>query len=48
MRKSRDYYTLDSELYKKFIEYIEKNNWNKSKIIETLIKDFVNKDNKKE
>ena len=42
-RKSRDYYTISVELYKRFIDYVEKNNLNKSKLIEKKIKDYMKK-----
>jgi metal-responsive CopG/Arc/MetJ family transcriptional regulator len=45
-RKSRDFYTLNKELYDEFLKYIEENNLNKSKLIETLIDEYL-KNNKK-
>jgi hypothetical protein len=42
-RKVRDYYTLNKELYEKFLKHIEDNNLNKSKLIETLIVEYMNK-----
>ncbi len=43
MKKERDYYTINKELYIKFIDHIEKYNINKSKFIEKLIKDYMDK-----
>jgi hypothetical protein len=40
-RKSRDFYTLNKELYEEFIKHIEHNNLNKSKLIETLIEQYM-------
>lgn len=40
-RKVRDYYTLNKELYEKFLEHIENNNLNKSKLVEKLIKEYL-------
>lgn len=45
-RKSRDFYTLNKELYDKFIKHIEDNNLNKSKLIENLIEEYL-KNNKR-
>jgi hypothetical protein len=42
-RKKRDYYTLDGELLDNFLEHIEENNLNKSKLIETLIQEYMNR-----
>lgn len=44
-RKSRDFYTLDKELLQEFLKYIDDNNLNKSKLIETLIKDYLKNKN---
>lgn len=41
-RKERDYYTLDKELYVRFLKHIEDNNINKSKLIEKLIEEYLN------
>ena len=40
-KKRRDYYTIESILYEKFIKYVEEKNFNKSKLIETLIRDYI-------
>jgi hypothetical protein len=40
-RKSRDFYTLDKDLYDMFLKHIEDNNLNKSKLIETLIENYM-------
>ncbi len=45
-KKSRDYYTIENDLYKKFIKHIETKNLNKSKLIETLIRDYMEVINK--
>lgn len=42
-RKSRDFYTLNKELYDEFLKHIEENNLNKSKLIETLIEEYMKK-----
>lgn len=42
-RKSRDFYTLNKELLDMFLKHIEENNLNKSKLIETLIEDYMKK-----
>jgi hypothetical protein len=40
-RKKRDYYTLDGELLDNFLEHIEENNLNKSKLIQSLIEEYM-------
>lgn len=42
-RKTRDFYTLNKELYNEFLKHIEDNNLNKSKLIENLIEEFLKK-----
>jgi len=42
-RKSRDFYTLNKELLDRFLKHIEENNLNKSKLIETLIEEYMEK-----
>jgi hypothetical protein len=42
-RKSRDFYTLNKELLDRFLKHIEDNNLNKSKLIETLIEEYMRK-----
>lgn len=43
IRKIRDFYTLDPELYKKFLEHISNKNLNKSKLIESLVREYMRK-----
>jgi hypothetical protein len=43
IRRVRDFYTLDPELYNKFLKHIENKNLDKSKLIETLIKEYMEK-----
>ena len=43
LRKVRDFYTLNPELYKTFLDIIEKNNLDKSKLIESFIKEYIEK-----
>jgi metal-responsive CopG/Arc/MetJ family transcriptional regulator len=40
-------YTIDDELYKLFDQIIKEKNINKSRLIESFIRDFVNENNKK-
>lgn len=40
-KKTRDYYTINEKLYSIFIEHIEYNNLNKSKLIESLIQEYI-------
>ena len=47
-RKSRDFYTLNKELYDEFLKHIEENNLNKSKLIETLIAEYLKNKSKNE
>jgi hypothetical protein len=42
-RKSRDFYTLNKELLDEFLKHIEEKNLNKSKLIENLISEYMNK-----
>ena len=42
-RKSRDFYTLNPNLYVDFLKHIEEKNLNKSKLIETLIDEYMKK-----
>ena len=44
-KKERDYYTINKELYEVFIEHINKENLNKSKLIESLIEGYLSKIN---
>lgn len=43
IRRVRDFYTLDPELYNKFLKHIEDNNLDKSKLLETLVKEYMEK-----
>lgn len=45
VKKVRDFYTLTPNLYENFLKYIEERNLNKSKLIETLIKEYMEKIN---
>jgi hypothetical protein len=47
VRRVKDFYTLNPELYKEFLKHIEENNLNKSKLIETLIEEYMKKVSKK-
>ena len=47
-RKSRDFYTLNKELLQEFLKHIEENNLNKSKLIETLIEEYLKNKSKNE
>lgn len=40
-KKTRDYYTINEELYSMFTKHIEFNNLNKSKLIESLIQEYM-------
>lgn len=42
-KKTRDYYTINDELYNEFIKYVEFNKLNKSKLIEGLIQEYMRK-----
>jgi hypothetical protein len=42
-RREKEYFTLDSDIRKEFLKHIDKNNLNKSKLIETLIVEYMNK-----
>lgn len=43
VRRVKDFYTLNPDLYNEFLKHIEENNLNKSKLIETLIEDYMKK-----
>lgn len=43
VRKVRDFYTLDPELYNTFLIHIDEANLDKSKLIESLIKQYMEK-----
>ena len=40
-RKCRDFYTIDKKIYDLFIKHVEDNNINKSKLIESLIENYI-------
>ena len=42
-RREKEYFTIEKELRDKFIKYIDDNNINKSKLIESLIEEYMNK-----
>lgn len=46
IRKIRDFYTLDPKLYEIFLKHIEEKNLDKSKLIESLIKTYMEKHEK--
>lgn len=41
IRRVKDFYTLNPYLYKEFLKHIEDKNLNKSKLIETLIENYM-------
>lgn len=45
-KKSRDYYTINSELFEIFLKHIEEHSLSKSKLIEFLIKEYLEKNEK--
>lgn len=42
-RRDKEYFTLSPEVRKEFLKHIEENNLNKSKLIETLIEEYMRK-----
>jgi hypothetical protein len=42
-RKEKEYFTIDGDLRIEFLKYCEEHNLNKSKIIESLIKEYMGK-----
>ena len=40
--KEKVYFSIDTDLYRNFIDHIDKNVLGKSKLIEKLIKDYMN------
>lgn len=40
-RRDKEYFTLNPEVRKEFIKHIEENNLNKSKLIESLIEEYM-------
>lgn len=40
--KEKVYFSIDSDLYRNFIEHIDKNALGKSKLIEKLIREYMN------
>ena len=47
-RRDKEYFTLSPEVRKEFLKHIEENNLNKSKLIETLIGEYMKKVKEKE
>ncbi len=47
-RRIKDYYTLTQTTYTEFNKYIDANNFNKSKLLETIIKEYLSKISKNE
>lgn len=43
VRRVKDFYTLSPDLYNEFLKHIDENNLNKSKLIETLIEEYMKK-----
>jgi len=44
VRRIKDFYTINPDLYSEFINHIEINNLNKSKIIEHLISEYIKRE----
>ena len=42
-RRDKEYFTLNTEIRIEFLKHIEENNLNKSKLIETLIEEYMKK-----
>ena len=42
-RRDKEYFTLNPDIRIEFLKHIEKNNLNKSKLIETLIEEYMEK-----
>jgi hypothetical protein len=42
-RRDKEYFTLSPNIREKFLKHIEDNNLNKSKLIETLIEEYMEK-----
>lgn len=42
-RRDKEYFTLSPEIRKRFLKHIEDYNINKSKLIEKLIEEYLNK-----
>jgi len=40
-RKTKDFYTIDPDLFERFVQIIESEQLNKSKVIEKLIRSWV-------
>jgi hypothetical protein len=47
-RRDKEYFTLSPEVRKEFLKHIEENNLNKSKLIETLIEEYLKNNDKNE
>ena len=41
IKRIRDFFTINPVLYNKFNKYINDNNLNKSKVLESLVNDFM-------
>jgi len=46
VRRVKDFYTLNPDLYEEFLNHIVEKNLNKSKLIETLIVEYMKNFNK--
>ena len=42
-RRDKEYFTLSPEIRKEFLKHIENNSLNKSKLLETLIREYITK-----
>jgi hypothetical protein len=42
-RRDKEYFTLSTDIREEFLKHIEDNNLNKSKLIETLIEEYMEK-----
>jgi hypothetical protein len=42
-RRDKEYFTLSPDIREEFLKHIEDNNLNKSKLIETLIEEYMEK-----
>ena len=42
-RRDKEYFTLSPEIRIEFLKHIDENNLNKSKLIETLIEEYMKK-----
>jgi metal-responsive CopG/Arc/MetJ family transcriptional regulator len=46
-KRSAQSYSIDDELYARFLKIVNEKNINKSKLIESLIEEYVNQNEKK-